>query len=381
MGRGSHHHHHHGMAMNIKELSLHELCEELKTPAWNVPLTFVGDVGGTSARMGFVREGKNDSVHACVTRYSMKRKDITELIEFFNEIIELMPASVIKRVKAGVINVPGPVTGGAVGGPFNNLKGIARLSDYPKALFPPGRSAILNDLEAGGFGVLAVSDAHVFSEYFGVMWEGTQWRTCEQEPAGSVIGRGRCLVLAPGTGLGSSLIYYNPMNQQHIVVPLELGSQTIPMRKDIDYIQTLHAELKLLPNYENMVSGAGLEFHYRQVVRGSRPPCSAGEIAKLASEGDANACKAMKKYHEYLMRVGSEASMALLPLTIVLVGDNIVNNAFFYRNPQNLKEMHREALNHEMERLGFQSRVTYLRQKKLLNLNLMGCYRCGLDLS
>ncbi|RNF07531.1 glucokinase 1 [Trypanosoma conorhini] len=363
--------------MYLVEVGIQKLREELMTPEWNVPLIFVGDVGGTSARLGFARHNKDDSFCIAITRYRMKSKDIAELLKFFKEILEVMPASIIARVTAGAINVPGPVTNGAVGGPFNNLKGLARLSDYPTALFPPGRSAILNDLEAGGFGVLAVSDAHIFPEYFELMWEGSQWRACERQAAGSVLGRGRCVVLAPGTGLGSSLIHYNPMGQQYVVLPLELGSQTLSMRKDIDYIETLRAELKRLPSFENMVSGAGLEFHYRQAVGGLKPPLSAAEIAKLASEGDAAACKALKKFNAYLMRVGSEASMAFVPLTIVIIGDNVVNNKFFFENPENLKELRREALNHEMERFGFQSRVTYLRQKKLLNLNLIGCYQCG----
>ncbi|RNF05401.1 glucokinase 1 [Trypanosoma rangeli] len=367
--------------MNITEVDIHKLREELMTPAWNGPLIFIGDVGGTSARLGFARHHKDDSFCVATTRYHMESKDITDLLKFFKNIIEVMPASVIARVAAGVINVPGPVTNSAVGGPFNNLKGIARLSDYPTALFPPGRSAILNDLEAGGFGVLAVSDARAFPEYFELMWKGSHWHVCEQRAAGSVLGRGRCVVLAPGTGLGSSLIYYNPMDQEYIVIPLELGSQTLTMRDDIGYIQTLKGELKRLPNFENMVSGAGLEFHYRQAVGGRKPPRSSPQIAKLAIEGDADACKALEKFNEYLMRVGSEASMAFVPLTIVIVGDNAVNNKFFYENSENLKKMHREALNHEMERFGFQSRVTYLRQKKFLNLNLLGCYRCALNLT
>ncbi|KEG13377.1 glucokinase [Trypanosoma grayi] len=366
--------------MEIKELELSEMCEELAKPTWNVPLIFIGDVGGTSARLGFAHRGRNDAVCIVTKRFHMKNKDICDLLIFFEEILKVVPASIIARVAAGVINVPGPVTGGAVGGPFNNLKGLARLADYPKQLFPPGRSTILNDLEAGGFGVLAASDAHVFAEYFDLMWEGTQWQKCEQQPAGSVLGRGRCVVLAPGTGLGSSLIHYDDMSKRYIVLPLELGSQTLQIRDDLAYFQDAAKSLSRLPSYENMVSGGGFEYHYKQLVGGDKPAMSAGQIARLARQGDEKAVQAMKIFNMYLMRIASEASMAFVPLTVVVVGDNIVKNGMFYSNPEKIQEMRSEALNHAMERFGFQSRVTYLRQKKLLNLNLIGCYQCGLPL-
>ncbi|KAH9582060.1 Glucokinase [Trypanosoma melophagium] len=366
--------------MDILEVTLDQLRTEIAKRSWAAPLIFIGDVGGTSARLGFARRCSNDGLCAITTRFHMKNKDIKDLLEFFRVILATVPADVLARVSAGVINVPGPVTGGTVGGPFNNLAGLARLADYPSALFPPGRSVILNDLEAGGFGVLATSDTHTFKEYFELMWEGTLWNKCEKQPAGTVLGCGRCLVLAPGTGLGSSLVNYDAMSKKYIVIPLELSSQTLPMRDDIEYIQKAAAELKLLPNYEDMVSGAGLEFHYRQAVGGRKPSIPAAQIAQLAREGDADAMKAMKLFNMYLMRVGSESSMAFVPLTIVLIGDNIVNNGFFYSNSENVKEMRREALNHPMERFGFQSRVTYLRQKKKLNLNLVGCCRCGMTL-
>lgn len=369
-----------GWEMEIKEFSLCDLAKELLEPEWNAPLFFVGDVGGTDARLGFARRCVGGGVFVASTRFHMTNKSFDDVIDFFKLILEAVHDSVIKRVTVGVLSVPGPVTGGVVAGPFNNLKGIACLEKFPVALFPIGRSVMLNDLEAGGFGVLAVSDAQAFPEYFDLMWEGSFWKVCERTAAGSALGRGRCVVLAPGTGLGSSLIHYNHMEQTYGVLPLELGAQTLPPRNDLAYIQKLAEHRKLPPNYESMVSGAGLEYHYRQLVDGRKPLLSAPQVARAAEEGDTDALKALGTFYSYLMRLGSEVSIAFVPLTVVLIGDNIVRNKFFFSDPEAMERLHRDALDHAAERLGYQSRVTYLRQKKFLNLNLVGCYRCALDL-
>lgn len=57
----------------------------------------------------------------------MTQKDINQIKQFFDEILRGVSAEIIKRIDSGAISVPGPVTRGKVGGPFNNLKGIAKL--------------------------------------------------------------------------------------------------------------------------------------------------------------------------------------------------------------------------------------------------------------
>ncbi|ORC92934.1 uncharacterized protein TM35_000022600, partial [Trypanosoma theileri] len=42
-----------GGKMDIQEVEFNKLCAEVAKPAWAVPLIFIGDVGGTSARLGF----------------------------------------------------------------------------------------------------------------------------------------------------------------------------------------------------------------------------------------------------------------------------------------------------------------------------------------
>lgn len=360
------------------------LCATLQTPTWGSgPVYFIADIGGTNARLGFGRTlSGSGGVHIIYTTFAMRRKDIAELKDFFAVLLRSVPACVVRRIVSGAVSVPGPVTNGAVGGPFNNLKGIARLAEYPTELFPPGRSTLLNDLEAGGYGVLALSDSNVFDEYFRVMWEGTKWRELETTPAGTTLGKGRCFVVAPGTGIGTSLIDYRGVDKSYSVLPLEFSSTTLAARPGSDdYLQKLashHALPQYTPSVEKATNGKAMEYHYMSLTGRHK---SARDIAQDAKRGDAAATQALAQTMENLMAACSEATMLFLPLTCILIGDNVVYNSFFYDKPEQLAKLRETVQRHPMEQqFGFIGRTTFLRQVKALNLNMLGCYGFGTHL-
>ncbi|GET93306.1 glucokinase 1-like protein [Leishmania tarentolae] len=389
------------------EIKLEQLAPSIQgDAAWSTgPIYVVCDVGGTNARVGFAQAAQHDrnGLHVIYVRFKVTKHDIRQLLEFFDEVLQHLKknlpncaASFLRRVASGAVSVPGPVTNGQIAGPFNNLKGTARLADYPVELFPKGRSALLNDLEAGSYGVLALSNAGMLSDYFKVMWKGTQWDALSDgKPAGSTIGHGRCMVLAPGTGVGSSLIHYVGVSDSYVVLALECGclSMSWCANEDSEYVQALAAYMAskarvkgldstVAPIWEAATNGSGLEFNYayeKEGPKASAPIKSAPEIAELAKTGsDPAAMSAMDRLYKNLMGLTAETTMQFLPLTCVLMGDSIVANSFYFDNPENVKRLQARMNEHTMERqLKFLSRTTLLRQVRSVNINLLGCLGFG----
>ncbi|KAG5488634.1 hypothetical protein JIQ42_00246 [Leishmania sp. Namibia] len=393
------------------EITLEQLAPTVKDDAsWSSgPIYVVCDVGGTNARVGFAQaaqSGKYKGLNIVYVRFKVTKKDVRQLVEFFGEVLqhlkENLPGrgdSFLRRIASGAVSVPGPVTNGQLAGPFNNLRGIARLADYPAELFPKGRSALLNDLEAGAYGVLALSNACILSDYFEVMWKGTQWDALSNgKPAGSTIGRGRCMVVAPGTGVGSSLIHYVSVSDSYVVLPLECGSLSVSWcaNEDSTYVQALagymasrsrakELDSTVAPIWEAASNGSALEFNYAYEKEGPKacaPLKSAPEVAKLAKAGsDPAAVAAMDRLYKNLMGLTAETTMQFLPLTCVLMGDSIVANSFYFEKPGNVKKLKARLRKHTMERqFSFLSRTTFLRQVRNVNINLLGCLGFGSQL-
>ncbi|KPA80192.1 glucokinase 1-like protein [Leptomonas pyrrhocoris] len=394
-----------------EEIELSELAATLGAASWSTgPIYAVCDIGGTNARIGFAQSTKRGrGLQVTYVRFKVTKKDVRQLVEFFelvlHELKTKLPnrgAAFFSRITSGAVSVPGPVTNSKVAGPFNNLKGIANVEDYPAELFPKGRSALLNDLEAGGYGVLALSNTGLLSKYFTVMWKGSQWDAMSDGKApGTTLGKGRCLIAAPGTGLGSSLIHYMGVSDSYVVLPLEGGSTSIAWcaGSEGEYAQTLatfqaskRPEITpaVAPHWESATNGNGLQFNYAYEFDGTKTSSTsphfgktAPEVAKLAKSGaDPAAIAAMDRLYKNLMGFCAESTMQFMPLTCVLMGDTIALNSFYFEDPARVQALQARLYEHTMERpYKFISRTTFLRQVRSVNLNLIGCLGFGTQLS
>lgn len=393
------------------EIQFSELASTLGSESWSTgPIYVVCDIGGTNARIGFAQSTKHGhGLQVTYVRFKVTQKDVRQLVEFFTQVVAELKAKLpdhgvpfFSRITSGAVSVPGPVTNSKVAGPFNNLKGIANVADYPRELFPAGRSALLNDLEAGGYGVLALSEAGLLDQYFKVMWKGSQWDAMSGGKAvGTTLGKGRCVIAAPGTGLGSSLIHYMGVSDSYVVLPLEAGSTSMAWCNGEAgaYAQTLAAfqaskrpEITpaVAPHWESATNGNGLQFNYAYELDGAATSKTsphfgptAPQVAKRAKCGnDPAALAAMDRLYKNLMGFCGEATMEFLPLTFVLMGDTIVPNGFYFDDPARLKALQDRLYEHTMERpFKFISRTTFLRQVRSVNLNLIGCLGFGTQLS
>lgn len=367
--------------MDIAEVTLAELKLELIDGRLSKgDLFFVVDLGATNTRFGFVPRGASK----LFVRFT--KVPINSIAVFFAEVTKLaslLGPTVCKRVVASALNLPGPVQGG-VGGPIANYQGatnedkVLRLAELPKALFIEHHTVMLNDLEAGAYGVIAADHFKIFPQLFTTMW------SAKGAPAGAVnashgLGKGHCFVVAPGTGLGNALIQYHSFSDKYTVLPLEFGHTSVQSETETEFLAAHKQELKrgnYMVEYDDLCSGRGLVRLYHWVTRGKpskRAAITAKDISDLAKGGDVDSIRAFDLYNTFLMRYCSQMAMGFVPSTIVLCGDNFVHNKGIYEQQRVVDAMKATLLDHSMERMGFMSRVAVVRQRELANLNLLGC--------
>lgn len=377
--------------MNTHEVTIAELRAELtgeKSPLCTSALFFVVDIGATNSRFGLAARGAS-SVYIRFVKVAVNA--IGDLIAAFNTFAQQIGAETCKRIVSATLNLPGPVQG-PVGGPIANYKGktpndkILRLSALPTALCPLHHTAMLNDLEACAYGVVAAHHFKLFPQYFSPLWTGSAAAgASDGNSTASGLAQGHCVVVAPGTGLGIAVIQYHPFSGKYTVLPLEFGHSSVQSETDRKFISLYKDELKrgnFAPEYDDICSGRGLERLYAFVVSeastaSSRATATAKEVSDLARSNDPLALQAVALYHKFLMRVCSQMAIGFVPHMFVLCGDNVVHNKFFYGQPGVTQTMRQQLLDHSCERYGFMSRPSMLRQSEFGNLNLLGClYVC-----
>jgi glucokinase len=355
--------------MEIRELSLEALSLALKggsLPVAAGPLFFIVDIGATNCRFGLFPA---NSKTLTIIFTKMTANSVPQLIKQLALFQDTIGSSYCQRIVASALNLPGPVSRGAVGGPIANYLGATPnaktvfLRDLPAPLFPKGRSVMLNDLEACAHGVAAVSDFGLFPTIFRVMWPAGPGANAlrDSDPAALPKGipAGHCLVVAPGTGLGAALVEENSSTGALTVLPLEFGHTSVQSVSDDAFLQKHRAELGRSVEYDDVCSGRGLERLY---------------VSEGAKRGDAPCVAAMAAYNRLLMRFCSELTMGFVAGSVVLCGDNVVKNGFAYSDGNaSVQGMRAAYMEHAMERMGFMSRVTVMRQAETVNLNLVGC--------
>lgn len=354
----------------------------------------VVDIGATNTRCGFCRFNPPTIVF-CKTRVNSS----AGLTAFFADVESKLPQSLKGALCGASITVPGPVDSVRnCAGPLANFSGegdakmVYPERQLPAALFPLGKTILLNDLEAASFGILGAGAWGMFPRLFRTMWRPPTDKPSSAAPTTNVrdssspLFFGHAVVVAPGTGLGAALLHYDRFKRRHSVVPLEFGHTNIPARPDDEFLRQYETQVKRGPyniEFDDVCSGRGLERLYEYCAAQAMNEGSATNIPKTLpaetisvlamKEGNPVARRAMQRYNDYLMEFCSQMTMGLMPTYIFLAGDNISKNAAWYDQPANVAAMQRRYLSHSAERMGFMSRGTVVRQVEECNLNLLGC--------
>lgn len=333
-------------------------------------LLAVADVGASTVRFSVVTGVKHGQEVGFI-KFSAVRS-VPGLLKAL-QTIETALGDDVRRISAGAIAVPGPVSGNkAVIANYKAETTEGRTIDVkalPATLFPPSRTVMLNDVEAAGYGVVgldSVDDLSIFRLLWGAKQLPKRGEELKALPAGHV------LVVAPGTGLGSCLINYRPREAMKFgVLPLEYGHTNAPQHEEAPLLEAYSKELGYPAEYDDLCTGRGLEYAYRFHSNGKT--ASAPEVVALAQKGDDTARLAMRTYYHFLMSFCSQQVMGLQPQLVILTGDNVVNNSFYFDDDLNVNDMRSHMLSHSMERMGFMSRPGMALLTQSVNLNLVGC--------
>jgi glucokinase len=396
----------------VQEVTVEELFKQIDTRSSTLGRAtshhVAVDVGATNCRIGLVAKG-DDGMHE-ISFCKFPANSVSELIAVMNKFVELAGPRRLSKITRGACNVPGPVAAGRIGGPVVNYKGetaedkLVDLRKFPQELFPRGSSVMLNDLEAGAEGIIATSVYNSFPGLFELMWEGSSRPKYENS-----LGRGHCVVLAPGTGLGVALIQYHPIKRRYTVMPLEFGHVNVSSTEDRSFLEWYRREAgygdRYEVEYDDLCSGRGLERAYQhalhqELLKNGSASCPApapdADRAPAAAIGRAAqggvpvafgtkkgvvdpklALEAFRMYNKFVMHIASNMTMGFQPRTVILCGDNTVKNKFVYDDAGAVAEMKSHFKNHSMERYGFMSKAHVVRQTQPANLNMLGCaYVC-----
>uniref|UniRef100_A0A7S1L847 Glucokinase n=1 Tax=Neobodo designis TaxID=312471 RepID=A0A7S1L847_NEODS len=341
-------------------------------------LLAVGDVGASTVRFALVT-GVEHGQTVQFLKFSNIRS-VPNLHKVLEVIATALGDTVTRRITAGAIAVPGPVQDGerAVIANYKAETTEGRTIDarkLPSGLFPRAKTVVLNDVEAAGYGVIGldtVGDLNIFR----ILWESGRAPRHDNAPL-KALPKGNILVVAPGTGLGSCLIQYHPravgggQAGTYSVLPLEFGHTNAPQHEETAFLDSYSQELGYAAEFDDVCTGRGLEFAYRFHSNGKR--LTAPEISQLAKDGDDTASLAMRTYHQFIMSFCSQLTMGLLLSAIIICGDNVVSNGYYFERPANVDALRDQLLSHSMERMGFMSRPDVCLATQHINLNLIGC--------
>lgn len=168
-------------------------------------------------------------------------------------------------------------------------------------MFPPNCSCLLNDLEAGAYGLIAISKKSNIEKYFTKLW-GPKDSMCIHNVENSA-------VFAIGSGLGGAIIVQKP---EPIVYPLEPGfliaAQNVMNFEDQTYneifskVSEHYYKSEKVPVYEDFASGRGISLIYK-ILTNSNELIDAERIVSQSKNGDEKALKAMEISYIYFARL------------------------------------------------------------------------------
>ncbi len=214
-------------------------------------MILAGDIGGTHTRLALF---EGDRPLAEQTYASGGAAGLLDLVAAFR-------AAHPGAVAAAAFGVAGPVVAGRV--QATNLPWVVDRSELARALGTE-RVALVNDLEANGYGIAALAPAD-----FAVLNAGA--------PAAS----GHAAVISAGTGLGEAGLFWD--GARHRPFASEGGHADFAPRDEVDldlwrFLAREHGHV----SWERVLSGPGLVNIYRclrEMGRAEEPPDLAARLA------------------------------------------------------------------------------------------------------
>ena len=251
--------------------------------------------------------------------------------------------------------------------PEPNSRRTIKTELFPQSVFPKDHNFILNDLEAGAYGLYEMNLEGNLKSYFRKLWGKD----------GSVVGNRRTAVMALGSGLGTALLINDTIYDQPLVVSTELGylqAATVMKRHEkfekeqklVKFTSNHYYNNIQMPCYEDFSSGRGICLTYKYFTGKADVPAS--KIAYLAQQGDKKAFETMKSHYIFFTRLAKNVAISLKCDSVVMALSNQVANDWLIRKIQGdlKKEFYDEGRPHWLDD------VRVFSQTKDLNFNLIG---------
>jgi len=253
-----------------------------------------------------------------------------------------------------------------------------KTSLFTKSLYPPNRSILLNDLEAGAYGLVAASNNGKIGSYFQQLWG----------KKGPVIADSRTAIMAMGCGLGTAIIVNNENMKIPAVLSTEAGylqansvlnnHQNQSVEKNlVQFMSDYYYNGFLMPGYEDFSSGRGLCVTYQylsgNIASSVSKNCqanhpNAAEIAEMAKNGDRIAIESMKTHYLLFTRCAKAIATTMQCESVVMALSNQVSNNWFVNTI--IEDMKKEFF--DTTKPEWLNRTRVYSQKKDLNFNMIG---------
>jgi glucokinase len=210
-------------------------------------LVLAGDIGGTKTNLGLY------SVHGNKLRsesqHTFSSKTYSGLVPVLQEFL----TGTDHAIDSACFGIAGPVVDGKVKTP--NLPWVVDTAESRRAL-KLDSVTLLNDLEAGAYGISTLEDDEFYTLNEGTMRES-----------------GNKALIAAGTGLGQAILYYDGRHFHPLASEGGHGDLAPRNELEIELLRHLIARFGHV-SYERVVSGPGLANVYRflKEVRGLEEP-------------------------------------------------------------------------------------------------------------
>jgi glucokinase len=221
-------------------------------------IVLAGDVGGTKTNLALYE--KRGSGLIPVRETSLQSRQYDSLEAAIGRFLESGPR---QPIDAACLGVAGPVVEGRC--VATNLPWIIDEQVLSRAI-PAAKVRLLNDLEAAGYGVLALPDNELKTLQAGVP------------------RRGNIAVIAAGTGLGEAMIVRE--GERHVVIATEGGHTDFAPRGDLeeDLLRYLRREFGRV-SAERILAGPGF-FNLYRFLRDTGWAKESPEVADKVRSGD-----------------------------------------------------------------------------------------------
>jgi glucokinase len=342
------------------------------------------DIGGSGLRIRLSNAlDSNNDDYRYVDLDHMRAKSTNDVHQILTSVATELEGVVSNFVCVGAaLAVAGPISDGRVvltNWPGDPSDRTIVVEELPQILCPKECTVLLNDLEAGAYGVVAASLRGSVDNVFEQMWT-------EVGPSGPIVSDHRTAVCAMGSGLGVALIVKSGMLAVPLVLPTECGHIQIPPNCDQHHDSQLEDDLlqhisnhyyngTQHPEYKDIASGRGLPLVYQFFVEretGEYVPIEsldAGIIASNAKKGSDNVARLALLWHYKMFVRGAKAiATAMCCDSVVLALDSQVKNSSFV---QEISDELKDEFYHFI-RPDWMNGIRVYAQRQMLNFNVIG---------